>query len=226
MLISKSINVYLTARSSINFCFVFSFCLNESKDCLEGQTKMAIKSHAMDRDLNFKPISGSLLHELENIQTNQSIMTALQALEIAYNEMKEHLDEPSHGEKTVRTLPVSDAVKEVTETIEEIQEIFRHQGRTKRRRRKPSTRVIEETDISEDESLQTIKDKRKSIKDKALKVQKKPQSMIGNEQPSSSKESIGSPSPVKIKSKPQIDPKHFKKISEVQKIFEMNTLFE
>lgn len=167
-------------------------------------------------------------------------MTALEALEIAYNEMKESLDqsndlEEDNDDVIERTLPPSALVKDINDAIVDIQDLFTH-SRPNRTKKKKARKVTEtsrsEFDEEHDEKgrrKQSIKDKRKSIKDRAFKEIKKKRGSVTDrknlEQPScSSQETIETP--VKQKVKPIVDQIHFKKITEVQKIFEMNSLLE
>lgn len=219
----------------VNPFLIHSFCLFESKYLLDGQSKSdKDKSEGLDSQLQFKPISSSILHEVENLQTNHGIMSALEALEIAYNEMKESLDVSGeqNEDRFDRNLPASALVKDINEAIGEIQDLFTHSRPTRTKKKK--VRKVTETKESDEEqggkgsARQSIKDKRKSIKDRAFKEIKKKRGSVTDkhlEQPScSSKESAESP--VKQKVKPVVDQIHFKKITEVQKIFEMNSLLE
>lgn len=195
-----------------------------------------VKAEGSEPQLQFKPISGLILHELDNLQTNHGIMSALEALEIAYNEMKEGLDQTNAslepGEvMTERTLVPSTFVKDINECLVEMQDLFTHlkPKRVKRRstRKKVDVAKVRESDeeFLEDTGEGSIKDKRKLIKDRAFKEIKKKKGSVTDsqrEQPSCSSQE----SPLKQKQRPFVDQKHFKKITEVQKIFEMNSLFK
>uniref|UniRef100_A0A336KTH1 CSON014832 protein n=1 Tax=Culicoides sonorensis TaxID=179676 RepID=A0A336KTH1_CULSO len=217
----------------------YHFCFHESKQLFDNQTKSdTSKTSALDSQLQFKPISGLILHELESLQTNHGIFSALEALEIAYNEMKEHLEQPNDLDESVemqeRTLPASTLVKDVSESMKEIQDLLTQSktSRVKKRKRRATESNKHEEDEDEldekSDNRQSIKDKRKSIRDRAFKDIKKKRGSVTDkkvEQPSSSSQEINE-SPVKIRSKPIVDQKHFKKITEVQKIFELNSLLE
>lgn len=206
----------------------YHFCLFESKYLLDGQSK-ADKDQTetgIETQLQYKPISASVLHEIENLQTNHGIMSALEALEIAYNEMKESLDQPDEEEGT---LAPSALVKGINEALVEIQDLFTH-NRPQRSKKKRTRRVTESSRKDSDEEergeKKSIKDKRKSIKDRAFKeIKKERGSVTDSEKPSCSSQELIE-SPMKQKTKTVVDQIHFKKITEVQKIFEMNYLLE
>ncbi|XP_063708123.1 snRNA-activating protein complex subunit 1 [Culicoides brevitarsis] len=206
----------------------YHFCLFESKYLLDGQSKSENDKteSGIETQLQYKPISASILHEVEGLQTNHGIMSALEALEIAYNEMKENLDQPEEGECT---LAPSTLVKDINEALQEMQDLFTH-SRPQRAKRKRTRRTTETSRKDSDEEVErekgerkSIKDKRKSIKDRAFKeIKKERGSVTDSEKPSCSSQEE---SPVKsTKSKTIVDQIHFKKITEVQKIFEMNCL--
>lgn len=168
-------------------------------------------------DLSFKPIGNSIKQEVDGIQSNLGILNALEALEIAYNEMKEQLV-AGHQNAADTGLPATALVTEIRESLDEIQEIMhRNESIKKRRRQRKNTiKIAEEPGTDDDIKSQTIKDKRKAIKSRAVKVLKKKKTDAGEQMHNDAK--TGSTPRKNI-----VDQKHFKKITLVQEIFEHNS---
>lgn len=166
-------------------------------------------------------------------------MSALEALEIAYNEMKESLDQSNNSlsdeDECERTLAPSTLVKDINEAIIDIHDLFTHFKPNRSKRRSTRRKVTERSMRESDEELQSvfgegsIKEKRKSIKDRAFKEIKKKRGSVTDkqgEQPSCSTQESTEVPAVKQRPRPIVDQKHFKKITEVQQIFEMNCLLK
>lgn len=159
------------------------------------------------------------MHDLEGLESNEGILNALQALEIAYNEMKEQL---ATGNESMDTgLPSTNLVAEVNESITQIQEMMQRNRALRKRRRRKSVRVENADDRSDDDGGKTIKDKRVSIKARALKVKKKQSMHDDDEKGKTNKTKLDAKKTESIK-----DPKHFRKITTVQQIFEHNMMLE
>lgn len=172
------------------------------------------KSADIDPELTFKPMTGQILHDLDSLNSNEGILNALQALEIAYNEMKEHLT--AQNELVDSGLPPSTLVANVKDTISQIQEVVQISRATPRKRkRRKSTRTETHEDKSEDEPGKSIRDKRVSIKAKALKVEKRKRKDSAGSDDLRKKKNVTFAKKVDYLR----DPKHFRKITTVQQIF-------
>lgn len=123
------------------------------------------------------------------MSTTFGILNALEALEIAYNEMKEQLVAGNQNADT--GLPATALVTQVRESLDDIQEIMQRNESIRKRKRQKKHSFKQTEDLVSDEEIksQTIKDKRKAIKSKAIKVVKKkklspdaalPKDQIGN----------------------------------------------
>lgn len=198
---------------------LFSFCLSDSKYISENDKERdQLPSDIINPELTFTPISSILKAELNCIQSNHGILNAIEAIEIAYNEMKEHLG--AGNQCADSGLPTTAVVPDLRESLNEIEEILNRNehSRKKRKCKKNNEKSYEEAPSEDETNQQTIENKRKAIKSKATKiVRKKKADAAASGSKNSSPSSSNTPTRKNI-----VDQKHFKKITLVQEIFEHN----